>query len=203
MGLAMLINFLLNPTGALQPLLVTQHFGGGALELGWLEATFGLGILAGGIVLGVWGGFKKKIVTTMVGLIGLGAFFAILGLLPSNGFIFAVLTAFAAAFMIPIINGPVHAIVQSVVEPEKQGRVFTLMGSMASAMAPLGLIIAGPLADTFGIRTWFVVSGVVCTITGIAGFFIPAVLSVEENQGTGAVQPAEELVPAEQPVMAG
>jgi DHA3 family macrolide efflux protein-like MFS transporter len=48
MALAMLVNFLLTPAGSLLPILVTGHFGGGALQLGWLESSFGFGMLAGG-----------------------------------------------------------------------------------------------------------------------------------------------------------
>jgi hypothetical protein len=33
------INFVLNPAMSLMPLLVTQHFGGGAFQLGWLESA--------------------------------------------------------------------------------------------------------------------------------------------------------------------
>jgi MFS transporter, DHA3 family, macrolide efflux protein len=180
--LAMLINFLLNPAGALMPLLVKEHFGGGALQLGWLESSFGVGMLVGGLVLGAWGGFKKRILTSMVGLIGLGLFFATLGILPSNFFTLALFASFAASFMTPIVNGPVMAIIQASVAPEMQGRVFTLIGSMASAMAPVGLIIAGPVADTFGVQAWYLVGGITCALVGVVGFFIPAVMNIENNQ---------------------
>jgi len=33
---------------------------------------------------------------------------------------------FVAGYMNPITNGPVHAVLQAVVAPEMQGRVFTL-----------------------------------------------------------------------------
>jgi DHA3 family macrolide efflux protein-like MFS transporter len=202
MLIAMIINFVLNPAAALEPLLVTEHFGGGALELGWLEAAFGIGILVGGIGLSVWGGFKKRIHTVLVGLCGLGIFFAVLGLLPANGFWYAVAAAFAAAITIPIINGPVHAIVQAAVEPEMQGRVFTLLGSLASAMAPLGLLIAGPVADAIGVQSWFVIGGVSAGLLGIGGFFIPALLNVEENQGQAVHQEHDPEVRIEESLAA-
>ncbi len=69
MGMAMLINFLLTPLAALQPILVTQHFQGEAIHLGILEAAFGVGIVAGGILLGVWGGFQKRVYTSLVGFL--------------------------------------------------------------------------------------------------------------------------------------
>ncbi|MCB8987952.1 MAG: hypothetical protein H6661_09420 [Ardenticatenaceae bacterium] len=61
-----------------------------------------------------------------------------------------------------------------------QGRIFTLLTSLSAAMAPLGLILAGPLADQLGVRTWFLIGGSVTLLMGIAGFFIPMILSIED-----------------------
>ena len=181
MALAMMVNFLLTPAGSLMPILVTGHFGGGALQLGWLESAFGFGMVAGGIVLGAWGGFKKRIMTTMVGLLGLGIGFTLMGFIPEDLFWLAVVSAFFTMAMIPIVNGPVHAILQSAVDPEMQGRVFTLIGSLGSAMAPLGLLIAGPVADAVGVRSWYVIGGVACILIAVVGYFIPALMNIEEN----------------------
>ena len=181
MGLAMVINFLLTPAGSLMPILITEYFGGGVLQLGWIEAAFGFGMIAGGLVLGAWGGFKKRILTSLVGLFGLGIGFSLIGLVPSNVFWLGVLSAFFAASMIPLVNGPVHAILQSAVEPEMQGRVFTLVGSLSSAMAPLGLIVAGPVADAIGVQSWYVIGGVACILMAVLGYSIPAVMNIEDN----------------------
>jgi DHA3 family macrolide efflux protein-like MFS transporter len=97
--------------------------------------------------------------------------------------------------MIPMVNGPVQAIMQASVEPAMQGRVLTLASSIASGMAPLGLLLAGPLAEQFGVTTWYITAGVVCVLVGVAGFFIPAVMDVEDNRGgdkTGNVEPIPE-----------
>lgn len=39
--MALIINLVFSPAAALMPLLVTDHFGGGALQLGWLESAWG------------------------------------------------------------------------------------------------------------------------------------------------------------------
>ena len=88
--MAVFLNFLLVPTGSLLPLLVTKHFGKGAIELGLINSVEGFGIIAGGIILSVWGGFKKKIVTSMIGIIGLGIGVMLIGLAPANLFIVAI-----------------------------------------------------------------------------------------------------------------
>lgn len=184
MGMAMLINFLLTPLAALQPLLITQHFQGEAIHLGILEAAFGLGIVAGGILLGVWGGFKKRVYTSLLGLVGLGIGIFLLGLAPASMFWLAVGSALLAGSMISLTNGPVMAIFQAVVDPAMQGRVFTLLSSAAMAMSPLSLIVAGPFADAFGVRTWFMMGGILTLIVALTGFVNQPLLGIEDGRTT-------------------
>lgn len=80
-----------------------------------------------------------------------------------------------------MVNGPIHAIVQAVIEPEMQGRVFTLMGSLSAAMSPLGLIIAGPVADAVGVQSWYMVGGIATILMAVIGFSLPAVMNIENN----------------------
>lgn len=180
MIMAMMINFILTPAGSLMPILVFDYFGGGALQLGWLESAFGFGMIAGGLALSAWGGFKKRILTSMIGLIGLGIGLGVMGVILSDVFWLAIVSAFFAAAMLPIVNGPIHAIVQAAVEPKMQGRVFTLMGSLSSAMAPLGLLIAGPVADAIGVQSWYVIAGVVSVLMAVLGISLPAVMNIED-----------------------
>jgi len=42
-----------------------------------------------------------------------------------------------------------------------QGRVFTLIMSLSNGLTPLGLAIAGPVADALGMRFWFGLAGAV------------------------------------------
>ncbi len=179
--MATIINLLLTPASSLQPLLVTRHFGGGAFQLAWLEAAWGVGVVTGGLALGVWGGFKRRVLTSLAGLALLGLTVLGVGLLPASAFPLAVLLVFGMGFSNPIVNGPLFAVVQAIVAPDMQGRVFTLISSMATAMSPLGLIIAGPLADRFGVQAWYVVGGVITLLMGIGGLFIPAIMNIESQ----------------------
>ncbi len=189
--MATVINLALTPAASLLPILVTRHFHGEALHLGWLESAWGIGMVLGGLVLGVWGGFRRRILTSLTALVGVGIGFSFIGLAPASSFSMAVGAMFFVGVMLPIVNGPIHAVVQAAVIPEMQGRVFTLMASVSAAMSPLGLAIAGPVADTMGVRTWFVMGGVVTALMGVMGFLIPQVVNVEDNQGqTGPVEPA-------------
>jgi MFS family permease len=79
----------------------------------------------------------------------------VVGLAPSNFYLMALGGMALAGLMSPIANGSIFAMLQSTVPLEKQGRVFTLMMSGSAAMAPIGLAMAGPLTDIFGVRIWF------------------------------------------------
>jgi DHA3 family macrolide efflux protein-like MFS transporter len=179
LAMVLVINFLLVPAFSLLPLLVTAHFKGDAWQLSWLNAALGAGTIAGGLILGAWGGFKRRVLTALVGLIGLGLAILLVGATPPGGYWFAVAALGAAGLMTPIVNGSFGATLQASIAPEMQGRVFALILSVANALGPIGLVLAGPLADRFGVPAWFIVGGAVCAALGALGFFLPPVLNFE------------------------
>ena len=189
MGMGALINFLVNPAFALLPLLVIRHFRGGALELGALESAWGAGIISGGLLLSAWGGFRRRIHTTLIGLIGMGAAILSLGLLPAGAFPFAMGVMFMGGLMNVLTNGPILAILQAVVPPALQGRVLTVVSSVVGLISPLGMVLAGPVADTLGVRVWFVAGGLACALAGGIGLWIPAVVRIEEQAPVRAAEP--------------
>ena len=174
------------------PLLISEHFGGGALELSWIHSAFGLGMLAGGITLSVWGGFKRRIVTAYLGQILGGICSVVMGLLQASGFPLAVVTAFFMGFMNPIVNGSSMAVLQANIPSQMQGRVFTLFMSVTGITTPLGLAIAGPVGDTLGVQPWFLIAGIVTSVTGLCALLIPAIIQFEDRE----TQMVEKPLPA-------
>jgi DHA3 family macrolide efflux protein-like MFS transporter len=191
--MALFLNFLLVPTESLLPLLVTKHFGKGAIELGLLQSATGVGIVAGGILLSIWGGFKKKMATSLTGIIGLGLGVILIGIAPANLFILAIIGNVMLGVMMPVANGPIGALLQSVVRPDMQGRVMSLLSSGATAIAPLGLLIAGPFSDWLGIRIWFWAGGLLCVLIALSAFFRPVIMNVEEHGGTTQITASEPI----------
>lgn len=188
--LAMLLNFLLIPSSSFLPLVVTKIFNGGAAELGWTEALFGVGVIVGGITLSVWGGFKRRIVTSFSGIIGIGLGIILTGLVPSNMFFLLLAANVLVGFMQVFANGPLMAIMQASVAPDMQGRVFSLLGAGATAMMPLSLLIAGPISDQLGIRFWYIFGGAICILMTIAATFVPAIMNIENQPGDAQTPPA-------------
>lgn len=186
LAMAVMINFLLTPAASLMPLLVTKHFGLGALEFGLTDSLFGIGMIAGGLLLSTWGGFNRRVVTVMLGIIGMGVGVVMIGLAPAQSFWMALAGMAVMGVTNPLANGPLHAILQATVKPEMQGRVMSLTSSAATAMTPLSLAVAGPLSDLVGIRAWYLFGGAVCLLMGMAGFLTPAIMKVESNHTQAA-----------------
>ncbi len=178
---AMLINFLISPAMSLLPLLVSKHFGGDEVQLALMNSMLGIGMLIGGIILSIWGGFKRRIFTSFMGLIISGLSLAAVGFIPETGFSIALFVFLISALMLPFINGPIQAVVQSAVTPEMQGRVISLIGTTAGFAMPIGLAIAGPVSDAIGIQAWFIIGGICMSLTGILGFMSPAMRHIEDQ----------------------
>jgi DHA3 family macrolide efflux protein-like MFS transporter len=191
---ATLLNLLLTPAFSLLPILVTRHFNGDALEFASMEAAGGIGTVIGGVILGIWGGFQRKIATSALGLCGLGIGAMLIGIAPANLFLIGLVGMLITGIMAPITNGPFFAIVQSAVPPEMQGRVFTVMGSLTAGMAPLGLIVAGPVADRVGVQAWYLLGGLACLFLMVFCLVTPAIMNLERHheQQLGSAVPAAE-----------
>jgi DHA3 family macrolide efflux protein-like MFS transporter len=190
----MTVNFFLIPAASLVPILVTQHYRSEAPQLAMAVAFYGIGIIAGGLLLSVWGGFKRRVFTSMMGLLIMGVSFAMLGLLPGNLFAAALVCAAGIGIGQPTTVGPLYAVLQATVLPVMQGRVMALIGALAGAITPISLLVAGPVADAIGVQVWYLVGGIVCFTLGVAGFFTPALANIERDmKQQGLVDEADAL----------
>jgi len=151
-----------------------------------VEAVAGVGILTGGMLLGVWGGFKRRIHTVALGMVLLGVSLVAIGLTPAGLFIMAVAAVFLTGFSLPLIDGTVVAILQSTIAPEIQGRVFSLVASLGGIAMPLGLIAAGPVSDLLSLQVWFIAAGVMGLAGAVALYAIPAAATIEDRSAQGA-----------------
>jgi DHA3 family macrolide efflux protein-like MFS transporter len=176
------MRFFMAPAFSLLPLMVKDHFGGEALELGWINSAHGFGFIAGGFLLSLWGGFKRRSYTALAGLVGVGIGSLAFGLVPANAFGLALGVMFLRTMMIPMIRSSVMALFQTYVPADLQGRVFTLLLSSISLMAPAGLALGGPVANALGIPAVFVITGVGCLGIAVVWALSPTILTMEDER---------------------
>jgi len=178
---ATVINMLLTPAFTLTPILVTQYYRGEAFQLAWMNSAFGLGLIGGGLILSAWGGFKNRLHTSLMGLVGMGLGCLGVGLASQNQYYVALAGMALAGGFNPIANGPIFALFQSAIEPTMQGRVMGLMSSLSMLASPLGMAIAGPLSDSIGVSWWYRIGGIACVLLAIWPLFVPAVMHIQDG----------------------
>jgi DHA3 family macrolide efflux protein-like MFS transporter len=108
-----------------------------------MESAYGIGVIAGGLLLGVWGGFRRRILTTMLGLAIAGLTILLLGLLPAGQLGAALGIILVCGVALALTDGPLFAVLQSTIAPEMQGRVLMLFASLVTLTSPIGLVAAG------------------------------------------------------------
>jgi MFS transporter, DHA3 family, macrolide efflux protein len=145
-------------------------------------------VIVGGLLLGVWGGFQRKVYTSMLGLLGMGAGTLLIAFAQERMFWLALAGMGLMGVMNPITNGPLFALLQGNIRADMQGRIFTLMGSFSAAMSPLGMIAAAPVADAVGIQFWYTVAGVMAIVMAVTMVMIPSVVRLEADLKADALR---------------
>ncbi len=162
------VTLLYMPLNALFPLMTRAHFGGGALEASAAEFAFGGGMLLGSIAIGVLSARFAPVRLISAGIFLVGLFLGAAGLLPASAFWIFVVLSVAMGFTAPLFGAPLTAMFQAKINPSKLGRVMSLTMTMMMLMTPVGLLVAGPVAERVGVATWFAVSGALIAISGLA-----------------------------------
>ena len=177
-----LIPFFGMPAVSLVPLLIKDHFVGGPAAWGWYSVLEHIGVLAAGLLLSAWGGFRRRFVMLMASaiLFGLGAI--VQGLTPASSYGLFLAATLLAGFAAAIFFASVRALMQSVIPPEIQGRVFSLQNSLLWSAGPLGLAIIGPLADVIGVQSPLLMRGVASLIVALIWALSPSVRRIEDGQ---------------------
>ncbi|MBU0595317.1 MFS transporter [Candidatus Bipolaricaulota bacterium] len=178
-GALALMNFVVNPAFALLPLYVVRVLDGAAIELGSLQGVMGIGAILGGLILGAWGGFKRRILTALLAVAVMGVAIVAMGIAPHGWVLLVGGALFICGLMESVAVGAFTATLQTSVPNRMQGRVFSLVGSATQLVVPVGLALAGPLTDRFGIQVWFVIGGIAYLIVGLGPLFVRPIMAIE------------------------
>ena len=145
------------PAGFLATLFVSRYYGDTYWYLTLTEVVGFLGMTAGGLLIGAWGGFKNRVKTFAVGMIAFGALAVCMGAADSF-IVYLVMMAFYGVAL-TMVQTAATTLLQENAEPEMQGRMFGLFGAVFSGFLPLGMVVFGPLADIVSMRLLMILSG--------------------------------------------
>lgn len=158
-------SFFASPSALLTPLQTARTFGDDVWRLTAIEIVFSIGAVIGGILISVWGGFKNKAYTMVMACALFGLTGVLLGIVP-NFWVYLGVMLLCGATM-PLFNTPSMTMLQSKIEPDKMGRVFSVMMMFSGLAMPLGMVVFGPLGDVIPIEWLLITSGMVIFISGL------------------------------------
>ncbi len=169
------------PLGTLLPLMVKVYFNGTAWHSGIVQTLFSSGMLIAAVIISITGGLKKQFRMISFGISLLGICALTGGLLPSSAFwLFCIIVFIMGATGIAS-NIPFTAYIQKTIPPENLGKVISLVTSIMSLAAPIGMFIAGPISQIIGVSNWMICAGVLMLIVG----FLCYILTKEFDQSMG------------------
>ena len=162
--------FLVTPVAFLTPLLVTRSFGEEVWRLTANEVTFFVGSILGGIIMTAWGGFKNRFRTIGLSCIMWAILFAGLGL--SKDFVVYLVDHVPVRHPhADLLNVPTTTLLQEMVEPDMQGRVFGVQQLIMTTVMPVGMLVFGPIADVITVEVLLVITSALMAVPGLWIFF--------------------------------
>ena len=145
----------------LTPLMVVRSFPSGeqgnVVNLAILEISFSVGMVVGGIVVATLAAQWDRIRLIAGSSLVFGGLSIALGLAPNLPVFFGIMLLIGLA--VPFFSTPSMTLLQEIVEPERQGRVFGFVGIVMAVAMPIGMLAFGPLADAVRIETILVGAG--------------------------------------------
>lgn len=171
------------PAVSMYPLMTMDYFGGTVGQAGLIEVVYSVGMLAGGVIIGVFGKWKNRMIPVLISYVIIGVAFAASGMLPGNqkGFFWFVVLNAIGGLSTPFFNTLLMAMIQQSYEPQYLGRVLGVLNSLMSITGPLGLVFAGPLADKFGVEKLFVIAGLGTLVCGLFNLLIPSARNYDHD----------------------
>ena len=146
-------------------------------QLGWTLMALGVGGVAGALGYAVLSKRISRRTTLLVATLTFGAATAGIAFLPPLPVILA-LCAVTGLVYGPI--APIYNYVMQTRAPDHlRGRVVGVMAGLTYAAGPLGLMVAGPLADAAGLRVTFLALAVPIVLIGLIACGLPSLRELD------------------------
>lgn len=171
------------PAVSMYPLMTLTYFQGTIQQAGLIEVIYSVGMLAGGIIIGVFGKWQDRMKPILLAYFIIGISYIICGYLPGNqtGFFYFILLNALCGLATPFFNTLLMAMIQQSYKPQYLGRVLGVLNAIMSITGPVGLIFAGPLADQLGVEKLFLIAGVGTVLCGLINLFLPVARNYDQT----------------------
>jgi MFS family permease len=147
-------------------------------QLGWVLMALSVGGLVGALGYAVMSKYVKRRTTMLIAVLTLGVAMTVIAFLPPLPVILV------GCAIVGFVYGPIAPIYNYVMQTRApkhlRGRVVGVMGSLAYAAGPLGLILAGPLADSAGLKATFFALSLPMIVLGLVALRLPSLRDLDD-----------------------
>jgi predicted MFS family arabinose efflux permease len=166
LGMVAVSNIFAFGYSALMPAFAQDVLGQGPAGLGLLSASVGAGALIGALITASLGNFNRKGLLLTIGNI----FFPMMVLLFASSRIFplSMLILVGAGLGFMIQNTMTNTLVQTSVPDYLRGRVMSVYMLVFQGLFPIGSLMAGTIAQNFGVPIGAAFGGAIALIAGLA-----------------------------------
>ncbi|MEK7017204.1 MULTISPECIES: MFS transporter [Bacillus] len=153
MKIALWVNFFSSALFVALPYIIVQNLHLSSKQLGTVEGMLAVGMLIGAIVLSMRKETNNLFRSVYVGLflfasLSVCTIFPLLVTIPKvASFMYYILFMLLTGMSMMIVNIPMQVHIQKTTDPSYLGRVFGLLETISTAIAPLGMIVYGFLLD--------------------------------------------------------
>ncbi len=164
---------------------------GSAWSLGLMIGISGAGAVLGALAYSAVGERVSRRTVFTWGFAGATIWYPVAALFPPLGVMLATRGVSGAA------AGPINPVIDTVflerVPDGMRGRVFGVGNAAAWIAMPLGVLIAGPAIEAFGLRATLVVTGVVYAVVAVLTIWAPSLADLDRRPEEVAGSPEGEL----------
>ena len=164
--LVALVTLLGRPYTVLLPVFAAEVLHGGPQTLGWLMAASGCGALVGTLALSGRRSLDRSATTIAFGAAVAGAALVLFAFSGALWLSLALMFATGLGVMLQLASS--NALIQTVVADDRRGQVMGLYTMAFVGLAPVGTLLAGTLATSFGAARTVLLGGFCCLAGSLA-----------------------------------
>jgi MFS family permease len=160
--------FIMGPAIVGNAVIVRDTLHGSAADYALVEATYGVAMIVGSLVLARWGGRARPGRILLWGIVFDGLTYVPLYFCRSLPVLLAL--SFIHALVIPLVTVPRVTLLQGIVPARLQGRVFALVNVLVVGMTAISSGLTGLALERLSAPQLFGAIGILAAIVGSLGF---------------------------------
>ena len=174
-----IFNFYFRSFSSLWINFIKYSHGGDIIQYGIFNSCVNIGVFIGAIVVSLKKKWHHWPFYVIGGLIFPEIILLFISLVPKGNFLMLYISIGFMWILGALMNSLINSLYQLKIPPEKMGRVVSIIITLSAVLGPIGIIIAGPIADAIdSIPLFYTGIAILSILTSILFLFRPKVINL-------------------------